>query len=406
MASVQAILELQKAAKPQRLQQILASLYYLLTFNTEAHNYYFIVDPIDRVILTGRHIAQLEQLINRIINGTVQVVRTGDPICSALQFIIAAQQLTFGILQHYAPKTGGMAIITASKSLYMALFLEVSFSVKGNLAGIPGFELRPVCEPDMPQCICCIEHEKNPYGLFILANTSNADMAAKSGNTSMAAQSIGSILDDITRNHPSIEMVVRLELGGLDSKTHENNTNNIEARVHRVAEKSRVQVWVRQSGKFFNDKASSSDDLHEGGELRLRLPSENAKDNTVSILRFSDILKVIRSHCEKGVLLTGHPDNTALQAFVSPLDAFKFGFAALTAWILDLHAVECKARGVESKARFSSLSGSALATHRMSTGLGQIKAGGSGRRIYSAANASFLMSLLSACRLLGHLLRR
>jgi hypothetical protein len=58
----------------------------------------------------------------------------------------------------------------------------------------------------------------------------------------MAAKSIGSILNDITRNHLSIEMVVRLELGGLDSEIHKNNTNNIEARAHRVAEKSRVQV--------------------------------------------------------------------------------------------------------------------------------------------------------------------
>jgi len=84
---------------------------------------------------------------------------------------------------------------------------------------------------------------------------------------------------------------------------------------------------------------------------------------------------------------------------VFPLDAFKFGFAARTAQILGLHVVECKAR-------FSSLYGSALATHSMSTGLGQIMAGGSGRRTHGTANTSSLTSLLSARRLLGRLLRR
>jgi len=74
MIAVQAVLELQKVAKSQRLQQILASLHYLLTFNTDARDYYFIVDPIDRAILTGCRIGQLEQLINWTINGTVQMV--------------------------------------------------------------------------------------------------------------------------------------------------------------------------------------------------------------------------------------------------------------------------------------------------------------------------------------------
>jgi hypothetical protein len=154
-------------------------------------------------------------------------------------------------------------------------------------------------------------------------------------------------------------------------------------------------------------KASSSDDLHEGGELRLRLTGENAKakDNTVPILVFSDILKVIRSYCEKGVLLTGHPDNTALQASVFSPDAFKFGFAARTAQILGLHAVECKARGVP-KARFRPYP-AALSPHTACPrALVRSKAGGSGRRICSAANAGSLMSLLSARRLLGRLLRR
>ncbi len=89
MAPVQAILELQIATKPQRLSQILASLHYLLTFNTEAQDYHFIVDPIDREILTGRRIAQIQRLINRITNGAVIVV--GAVLtCFALLFALCS----------------------------------------------------------------------------------------------------------------------------------------------------------------------------------------------------------------------------------------------------------------------------------------------------------------------------
>ncbi|KAK3363724.1 hypothetical protein B0T25DRAFT_528346 [Lasiosphaeria hispida] len=70
-----AVQAIQKAAKPQRLQQILASLHYLLTFNTEAQDYHFIVDPVDSAILTGRRIGQLERLINRVTNSTIQVAQ-------------------------------------------------------------------------------------------------------------------------------------------------------------------------------------------------------------------------------------------------------------------------------------------------------------------------------------------
>jgi len=289
-----------------------------------------------------------------------------------------------------------MTISTLSGSLYQFLLVEVISAVKKNIAGIPGFEMSQVRELEMPQFICCIDHNNRPYGLFLLANPGDPDMAAKS---------IGSVLNNITRNHPSIEMVIRLELGGLDSEMHNDKKDDIEARVYRVAEKSRVQVWVRQNGKFVNDKASTSD-MHEGGELRLRLLSENAKGNTVPILKFSEILNVVRNHCKKGVPLTGHPDNKSLQASVFPLDAFRFGSAASTAQLLGLRVVEWKVRGVESKAWLSSLSSGALAMRGMPTGFGQSMAAGCGRHIHSNANNSSLMSLLSARRLLSRLLRR
>ncbi|KAK3362390.1 hypothetical protein B0T25DRAFT_524201 [Lasiosphaeria hispida] len=287
-----------------------------------------------------------------------------------------------------------MTIITLSKSLHGSINKEVYSLVKENIAGLPGLEMNFELV-EMSQCICCIDCDDKPYSLFLLANP---------GNTDMAAKSICSVFSDITRNHPSIKMVIRLELGGLDSRIHKDKNNNIEARVHRVAEKSRVRVWVRQSTTFIHDKAFSSDNLHEGGELRLPLLSKNTKDKTdikdktVPILKFSDVLNTIRKSCKKGVPLTSHPDNNSLPGSVFPLDIFKVGTTARIAQLLGLHAVEQKARGVESKTRFSSLSGGALATRRGmptgTTGLGRIKAGDIGRRIHGTTRTSSPMSLL------------
>jgi len=146
----------------------------------------------------------------------------------------------------------------------------------------------------------------------------------------------------------------------------------------------------------------------------------------VPVLQFSDILHIVREHCEQGVPLLSHPDNKdppapnpnddnnnkSLRASVFPLDTLKSGFAAGIAQLLRPHAQEHKAGGVGSKAPFSSLSGgAALATrHGMlpptgTAGLGPIKAGGSGRRIHGTARNT-LTSLFSTRHLVGRLLRR
>jgi hypothetical protein len=299
-----------------------------------------------------------------------------------------------------------MTITTISRSLGGALRVRVLLWVEQSIAGIPGLRLRPFYDFEMAQDVCCIDYNTKPYALFLLANPGTADMAAKS---------IGSAFDYITHNHLSVEMVVRLELGGLDGKRHNDKDGGIEARVHRVAEKSRVQVWVRHNAKYINDKASSSNHLHEGGELYLHLPrnDENAhQGNPVSVLKFSDILQVVRDHCIGGVPLTGHPDNkAALQASVFPLHAFHFGFAARITQLLGLRAAEWKGLNAEPKTRFWSLSGGgAPATRGMPMGLGQIKASGSGsgRLIHplTTGTTRSLMSPLPVRRLLGRLLRR
>jgi hypothetical protein len=245
----------------------------------------------------------------------------------------------------------------------------VLLSVKENIAAVPDFELRSVHDFDVSQYLCCIDYKNKPYGLFLLANP---------GATDMAAMSIGSALSDVTRNHHSIELVVRLELGGLDGKIRDTHHDGIESRVRRVAEKSRIGVWVRKNGKFVHDKPSSSDNLHEGGELRLRLLGENAQGYIVSLIKFSGILDVIRDHGKKGVALTGLPGNEAAgQASAFHLQAVNMG-------------------------------GGSLATRGIRAGRALIKPGGSGRLFHHTATRATgsLTSILPACRLLGRLVRR
>jgi len=93
LVAVQAILEVYK---PQRLRQIFASLCYLLAYNTDPQDYYFIVDPVDRPNLAGRGLEEFERLINTSTNSAIRLVSTGDPICRTAQSqpgLIIVQQL-------------------------------------------------------------------------------------------------------------------------------------------------------------------------------------------------------------------------------------------------------------------------------------------------------------------------
>jgi len=93
LVAVQAILEVYK---PQRLRQIFASLCYLLAYNTDPQDYYFIVDPVDRPNLAGRGLEEFERLINTSTNSAIRLVSTGDPICPTAQSqpgLIIVQQL-------------------------------------------------------------------------------------------------------------------------------------------------------------------------------------------------------------------------------------------------------------------------------------------------------------------------
>lgn len=82
LVAVQAILEVYK---PQRLQQIFASLCYLLAYNTDPQDYHFIVDPVDIPNLAGCGIEKFEQLINTFTDSAIQLVSTGDPVCPSAQ---------------------------------------------------------------------------------------------------------------------------------------------------------------------------------------------------------------------------------------------------------------------------------------------------------------------------------
>ncbi|KAK0732399.1 hypothetical protein B0T21DRAFT_368929 [Apiosordaria backusii] len=392
LVAVQAILEVDK---PQSLRQIFASLCYLLAYNTDPQDYYFIVDPVDRPNLAGRGIKKFEQLINTSTNSAIQL--------------------------HFITKTGMMTVMTMAPSLYRSLNGEVYSLVSKNIAGVPGLERwYPIELLGEPQYVCAIKYSNKPYGVFLLANPGN--------NKKVNDKVVRSLLPDITRDYPSIKMVVQLQLRGLDSNIHKDN-KDIEDRVRHISQQSCIEVWAHNGVKFNKCHASSAKNLPEDGELRLALLSENTEDKTVPILQFSDILQIVRGHCEQGVPLLRHPDNKdprapnnnkGLRASVFPLDALKSGFAAGIAQLLGPHAQEHKAGGVGfqarggvgSKAPFSSLSGgAALATRRSmlpptgKAGLGPIKAGGSRRHIHGTARNT-LTSLLSARHLVGRLLRR
>jgi len=314
-----------------------------------------------------------------------------------------------------------MTAMTMSPSLHHALHGEVFSLVSKNIAGVPGLKRWfPIKLLGRPQYVCAIKYSNEPYGVFLLANPGNG----KEVNDKF----VRSVLSDITREYPSIKIVVQIQLRGLDSNIHKDN-KDIEDRVRHISQQSCIEVWAHSGVKFNKCHASSAKNLPGDGELRLPLLSENTEDKTVPVLQFSDILHIVREHCEQGVPLLSHPDNEdprapnnnkSLRASVLPLDALKSGFAAGIAQLLGPHAQDHKAGGVGfqarggvgSKAPFSSLSGgAALATRRGmlpptgTAGLGPIKAGGSVRRIHGTARNT-LTSLLSARHLVGRLLCR
>lgn len=311
-----------------------------------------------------------------------------------------------------------MTAMTMSPSLHHALHGVVLSSVIKNIAGVPGLEpWFSVKLLGRPQYVCAIKYRNKPYGVFLLANPGNG----KEGSDHF----VRSVLADITRNYPSVKMVVQLQLRGLDSNIHKDN-KDIEDRVHRISQQSCIEVWAHDGVKFNKGHASSAKNLSGDGELRLPLLSENIEDKTVPVLQFSDILYIVREHCKQGVPLLSHPDNedpqapnnnnNGLRASVFPPGALKSGFAAGIAKLLGPHKASgagFQARGgVGSKAPFSSLSGGAALAMRRGTltptvtaGLGPIKAGGSVRRIHGTARNT-LTSLFSARYLVSRLLRR
>ncbi|KAK0701272.1 hypothetical protein B0H67DRAFT_614341 [Lasiosphaeris hirsuta] len=372
LVAVQAILDVYK---PQRLRQIFASVCYLLTYNTDPRDYYFIVDPIDRPILTGRGIKKFERLINTSTNSTIRI--------------------------GFITETGEMTIMTMPYFLDLALRGELIHWVRKNIAGVHGLTLWYPDDDELlggPQYVCTVNSHGKPYAVFLLAN---------SGKQADADEVVRSMLPVITRDYPSIKMVVQLQLRGLDTGTH---TRDADIKAQDVAGKSCIEVWAHNGVKLEKGHPSSAGDLKDG-EFRLHLLGEGAEDKTVPVFQFSDILDIIREHCKQGVPLSAHPrnedprapnNNKGLQASAFPLNALKSRFTAITTKFPGPRVVENKP--------FSSLSGGALATRRGmlptgTAGLGPIKAGGNGRRIHGTARNT-LGSLFPARHLVGRLVRR
>ena len=94
-----------------------------------------------------------------------------------------------------------MTAMTMSPSLHYALHGEVFSLVSKNIAGVPGLKRWfPIKILGRPQYVCAIKYSDKPYSVFLLANPGNG----KKVNDKF----VGSVLLDITRDHPSIKMVV------------------------------------------------------------------------------------------------------------------------------------------------------------------------------------------------------
>ena len=247
-----------------------------------------------------------------------------------------------------------MAAMALPLDVYLALSREWYSCIKENIAGVAGLELQfPIKLWGKHNTIGAFSYNNKPYGVFLLASLGNAK--------EVDDKSVRSLFSDITRDYPSMKIVIQLQLRGLDSKVHKD-TKDIEHRVRRISQQSGIQVWAHNGVKFNKDHASSAKSLPRDGELRLPLLSENAEDKAELVLPFFDILDVVRKLCEGGVPLLGHPDNKdprapnisdnkGLRSSVFPLDALKSGFAAGIAKLLAPHAQELKAGGVRFQAR-------------------------------------------------------
>lgn len=271
-----------------------------------------------------------------------------------------------------------MTAITMSRTLHFAVACVMHSSVS---RGIPGVQWSYL-DIGTPQLVFAIQLYGKPYALFLIANP---------GNDQDTVKSVRSLLPHVTVNHPSIKMIVQVQLRGLDGNIRSDN-KDIEDQVSRISQHSSIDIWAFNGIKFIKDNAFSAKGLSEGGQLRLPLLGEE----TVAVLEYSDVLQVIRDHYAQDCPLLGHPANKnspptkdgrtakfnkGLQGSVFPLDAFKSGFTALTS-----------RRG--------------MLPNTGTSGLGLIKTGGSGPRVYGAAARNTATRLLSAGRLVGRLLRR
>ncbi len=281
-----------------------------------------------------------------------------------------------------------MFIATISQGVIDGLTQMIGAMIQENVRGIPGLSRGRGLMPRVPGILGSINHNNKPYALFLLNYPDNT------GKQEKAVSSVFHDLNTYLGNDHTVKAIVRFHLRSLDSKDGKGKKEQIESRIDCIAKESRVDVYCHENGTFRGPIHSYN--LHKDDEIRLRLPggSEDGKGNPVPVLKCSDILEVVRWHCEEGYPLTVHPANKPLQASVFPLGALTSVFASRAAKFLGL-------RGVESKARFSTISGN----NALAAGLCQWKTGGNGRRIHGVVNTKPAMGLLSARRLLGRLFR-
>jgi len=175
-------------------------------------------------------------------------------------------------------------------------------SIKAAIAGMPGLSVHYTLSDrgrsdQMAQCLAVIERDGKPHTLILYA-------IRASGYHNTGGKPMTSILHHVMRSYDTIQTIARLEFGGLDGKEHKGD-RDVEERVNRVASKSQVVVWNRHGRKFAK---SSSEQLLQSGELRLRLPGKDAKEyKPEAVIKFSEILHEVREVASSSRSLTGKP---------------------------------------------------------------------------------------------------
>ncbi|KAK0736274.1 hypothetical protein B0T21DRAFT_366643 [Apiosordaria backusii] len=231
---------------------------------------------------------------------------------------------------------------------HMANTLHVAPFLEGN-----------ALEPEVPHCLVALyrsDGELECDGNMLPSLVINVSIFAGERNNKRVEKSKSAPAHVMTR-HPSIQTIVRLDLGGLTIGRSVRREHH-ERRIQRIADLSSILTWTRDKhGDIVNTCESLS---KEDGELRLCLLSGNDSSNASGqdvevVLKYSEIVDAIRMGGRFGPLggvpKDNHPPapSTTLQATVVPFPSFFHRHALASLSNADIAARAARLLGLGNK---------------------------------------------------------